>query len=114
MEDAEAKPLAIDEPELGEKLEKQLVWQVFLPPEQVESGMLFFPAKLAVTHRGTPVGEAQIILSERWEVEDLTKYDAIVSGYDSLEEYLESLKRHFPKAKRIERAEGYKILFRWL
>ncbi len=114
MESVEAKPLAIDEPELGEKVKQQLVWQVFRPPEEVESQMLFFPAKLAITHGGDPVGEAQIILSELWEIEDLSKYDAIVSGYETREAYLESLKKYFPKAKKLERAAGYKILFRWL
>ena len=45
---------------------------------------------------------------------DLTAYDAVVGGYENLEDLTSHLVKQIPVEKTPEKTEFYKILYRWL
>ncbi len=60
------------------------------------------------------LGEGQVILVEAQKVEDLTVYDALLTGFQTLEELKEAIVRWFDFKGGVEKQGFFKVLFRWL
>lgn len=96
------------------KLRQQLVYYVYRGKEEAEKEP-WFPGNLFDVKLGEEsLGEAQVILVEAQRTEDLTEYDARLTGFEDEEELREAV-RAWLGFQGDARKEGFfKVLFRWL
>lgn len=97
-----------------EKLEKQHIYYVFRGKEDQEN-QPWFPGNLFdLEYDGESLGEAQVVLVEAQRLEDLTEYDAILTGFED-EDALRQAVADWLGFKPEDQKQGfYKVLFRWL
>ncbi|MCJ2519577.1 MAG: hypothetical protein LN412_01335 [Candidatus Thermoplasmatota archaeon] len=60
------------------------------------------------------LGEAQVILVEAQKVEDLTIYDALLTGFQTAEELKDAVIDWFDFKGNVEKQGFLKVLYRWL
>jgi hypothetical protein len=109
------KTIVISYPGAEEKLRKQYVYQVYLSSEERERLNLVPGNRLVVRFQDEVVGEGQAILVEKTTIEKLSPYDAMSAGYENAETQRTHLLSTVLKgAKKQEKAEFWKILFRWM
>jgi hypothetical protein len=112
---APPKTIVISYAGAEEKVRKQYVYQTYLSPEERERLMLIPGNRLVVKFKDEVVGEGQAILVEKTTLERLSPYDAMSAGYEDQE----AQKKHvlatvLARTKKPEKAEFWKVLFRWL
>jgi hypothetical protein len=96
------------------KLRNQLVYQACVSKKDMATQKYMMGNRLVLKYRDEVIGEGQIILIAPVTYADLTQYDAVVGGYEKLEELTGHLVKQIPVEKSPERTEFYKILYRWL
>ncbi len=75
----------------------------------------WFPGNIFNIWLGDEVlGEAQVILVEAQKVEDLTVYDALLTGFQTLEELRDAIVDWFGFKGSVEKQGFFKVLYRWL
>lgn len=112
---APPKTIVIAYPGAEEKIRKQYVYQTYLSPQEHDRINLVPGNRLVVKFKDEVVGEGQAILVEKTILERLSPYDAISAGYESVD----AQKKHlldtvFVGVRKPEKAEFWKVLFRWL
>jgi len=112
---APPKTIVIRYPGAEEKLRKQYVYQAYRSSAEMAKDRLVPGNRLIVKFNDDTVGEGQAILVETTDLERVTPYDAIVSGYEDLERLKADLRKSILSGtKKPNEAEFWKILFRWL
>lgn len=98
-----------------EKLRKQLVYYVYRGKGEADKEP-WFPGNLFDVQVGDErLGEAQVILVEAQRLEDLTQYDAMLTGFGEEVEELRKAIRLWLGFRGEAKKEGFfKVLFRWL
>jgi len=102
-------------PGAEEKIRKQYVYQTYLSPQEHDRISLSPGSRLVVKFKDEVVGEGQAILVEKTTLERLSHYDAMSAGYENVD----AQKKHVLQTvlagvKKPEKAEFWKVLFRWL
>ncbi len=97
-----------------EKLREQRVYYAYRSKEEAEKEM-WFPGNIFHVYLGEEeLAEAQVVLVEAQKVEDLTVYDALLTGFQSQEELRDAVVSWFGFQGNVEKQGFYKVLFRWL
>jgi len=96
------------------KLRNQLVYQACISKQEMAQQKYMMGNRLVLKFKEEVIGEGQIILIAPVTYADITQYDAVLGGYERLEELGVHLKSRIPVEKTPEKTEFYKILFRWL
>ncbi len=109
------KSYAYQPPIDEEKLRKQLVYYVYRGKEEADKEP-WFPGNLFdVQLEEDQLGEAQVILVEAQRLEDLTQYDAMLTGFGEDVEELRNAIRSWLGFRGEAKKEGFfKVLYRWL
>jgi hypothetical protein len=98
-----------------EKIRKQYVYQTYLTPEERDRMNLIPGNRLVVKFKDEVVGEGQAILVEKTVLERLSPYDAMSAGYETLEAQRKHLLATVLEGvRKPDKAEFWKVLFRWL
>lgn len=109
------KTIVVTYPGAEEKIRKQYLYQVYLSPEERERISLIPGNRLVVKFKDEVVGEGQAILVEKTTLDRLSPYDAMSAGYETAEAMRAHLFSTVLKgAKKPEKTEFWKVLFRWL
>jgi len=109
------KTIVVSYPGAEEKIRKQYVYQVYLSPEERDRMNLVPGNRLVVKFKDEVVGEGQAILVEKTTIERLSLYDAMSAGYENAEtQRTHILATVLREAKKQEKAEFWKVLFRWM
>lgn len=112
---APPKTIAVMYPGAEEKLRKQYVYQTYLSPQEHDRLGLIPGNRLVVKFKDEVVGEGQAILVEKTTLERLSRYDAMSAGYENEElQRKHLLATVLSGVKKPEKAEFWKVLFRWL
>ncbi|HYU05824.1 MAG TPA: hypothetical protein VEM77_01420 [Thermoplasmata archaeon] len=112
---APPKTIVISYPGAEEKVRKQYVYQTYLSPQEHDRIGLVPGNRLVVKFKDEVVGEGQAILVEKTNLERLSLYDAMSAGFenqDAQKKYV--LQTVLAGGKKPEKAEFWKVLFRWL
>lgn len=108
------REVVIDDGRLERKLKDKRVYIAYRRREEMERDPWFPGNIFHVKYKAESLGEAQVILPEAIRLEDLTVYDALVTGLKDVEE----LRSFVARAVRVDQSDPkagfYKILFRWL
>ena len=112
---APPKTIVIAYPGAEEKIRKQYVYQTYLTPQEHDRISLVPGNRLVVKFKDEVVGEGQAILVKKIILERLSAYDAMSAGYESVD----TQKKHLlgtvlAGLRKPEKAEFWKVLFRWL
>ncbi len=102
-----------EDPRMEGTLRDRRVYLAFRRKEEMEKDPWFPGNIFQVKYRDELLGEAQVVLPEAVRLEDLTVYDAMVTGLKSVEE----LRSFVSGALRLDpdpKAGLIKILYRWL
>ncbi len=98
-----------------DKVRKQYVYQTYLSPAEHDRIGLVPGNRLVVRFKDEVVGEGQAILVEKTTLERLSRYDAMSAGYeDEKAQHEHVVQTILEGVKKPEKAEFWKILFRWL
>lgn len=109
------KTIVITYPGAEEKVRKQYLYQVYLSGEEHDRISLIPGNRLVVKFKDEVVGEGQAMLVEKTTIEKLSKYDAMSAGYETSEAQKTHLLATVLKgAKKPEKTEFWKVLFRWM
>ena len=108
------KQITFADARVQEKLRGQLVYQACVSKRDMEQQKYFMGNRLVIKFKEEVIGEGQIILISKVTYPDLTQYDAVVGGYDQLDDLLVDVKARVGVEKTPEKTEFYKILYRWL
>jgi preprotein translocase subunit Sss1 len=112
---APPKTIVVDYAGAEKRLREQYVYQAFLSPAEMEQKRIITGNRLMVKFQDEIVGEAQAILVEKTNLQKLTEYDAMSSGYETTDAMKTHLLRTVLRsARKPEQAEFWKILYRWL
>lgn len=112
---APPKTIVISYPGAEEKIRKQYVYQMYLTPQEHDRIGLVPGNRLVVKFKDDVVGEGQAILVEKTIMERLSPYDAISAGYENADAQRKHLLATvLAGLKKPEKAEFWKVLFRWL
>ena len=112
---APPKTIVIAYPGAEDKVRKQYVYQTYLSPLEHDRIGLVPGNRLVVKFQDEVVGEGQAILVERTTLERLSRYDAMSAGYeDEIAQKKVLLETVLAGTKKAEKAEFWKVLFRWL
>lgn len=112
---APPKTIVISYPGAEEKIRKQYVYQTYLTPEDRERLNLVPGNRLVVKFKDEVVGEGQAILVEKTLLERLSPYDAMSAGYENVDAQRKHLLGTVLEGvRKPDKAEFWKILFRWL
>ncbi len=112
---APPKTIVVVYPGAEEKIRKQYVYQTYLSPEEHDRISLIPGNRLVVRFRDEVVGEGQAILVEKTTLERLSPYDAMSAGYeDEKAQHKHLLQTVLAGVRKPEKAEFWKVLFRWL
>lgn len=112
---APPKTIVITYPGAEEKVRKQYVYQTYLSSQEHDRLGLVPGNRLVVKFKDEVVGEGQAILVEKTNLERLSLYDAMSAGFESQDaqkKYV--LQTVLAGGKKAEKAEFWKVLFRWL
>lgn len=97
-----------------EKLRKQRIYYAYRGKEEQEK-QPWFPGNIFdVRYGDEPLGEAQVILVEALRLQDLTEYDAILTGFPDEDELRKAVAQWLDFDPEDEKQGFYKILHRWL
>lgn len=97
-----------------ERLRNQRVYYAYRGKEEAEKQM-WFPGNIFHVKLGDELlSEAQVVLVEAVKVEDLTVYDALLTGFQSAEELKEAVVSWLGFQGNVEKQGFYKVLFRWI
>ena len=109
------KTIVIVYPGAEEKTRKQYVYQTYLTSQEHDRISLIQGNRLVVKFKDEVVGEGQAILVEKTTLERLSLYDAMSAGYESAEtQRKQLLGTILAGVRKPEKAEFWKVLFRWL
>jgi hypothetical protein len=97
-----------------EKLRKKLIYYAFRNKEQMEKDAWFPGNIFNIKFDDELLGEAQVILVDAQKVEDLTVYDAILTGFETLDKLKDAIIQWFDFKGNVEKQGFFKILYRWL
>ena len=112
---APPKTIVIAYPGAEDKTRKQYVYQAYLTPQEHDRIALVPGNRLVVKFKDEVVGEGQAILVEKTILERLSLYDAMSAGYEDAEaQKKELLRTVLSGIRKPEKAEFWKVLFRWL
>jgi hypothetical protein len=112
---APPKTLIIRYPGAEEKIRKQYVYQTYLSAQEHDRIGLIPGNRLVVKFGDEVVGEGQAILVEKTTLERLSLYDAMSAGYETKEaQQKHVLETVLAGARKPEKIEFWKVLFRWL
>lgn len=105
---------AFQQPINEEKLEKQRIYYVYRAKGEQEA-QPWFPGNIFdLKYQGDGLGEAQVVLVEAMRFEDLTEYDAILTGFEDEEALRGAVGTWLGLDPLDPKAGFYKVLFRWL
>jgi len=112
---APPKTIVIAYPGAEEKIRKQYLYQTYLTLQEHDRLGLVPGNRLVVKFKDEVVGEGQAILVEKTVLERLSAYDAMSAGYETAE----AQKKHLlatvlAGVRKPDKAEFWKVLFRWL
>ncbi len=97
-----------------ERLREKLLYYAYRSKEEMEREA-WFPGNIFNINYGRDIiGEAQVILVEAQKVEDLTVYDALLTGFQTLEELRAAVIQWFDFKGNVEKQGFFKVLYRWL
>ena len=108
------KHITFSDARIEPKLRSQLVYQTCVSKQEMARQKFFMGNRLVLKYRDEVIGEGQIILIAPVTYADLTAYDAVVGGYEKLEDLTAHLVKQIPVEKTPEKTEFFKILYRWL
>ena len=109
------KTIVFRYPGLEQNLRGQFVYQAYLSDAEVARQRLIAGNRLVLKFNEEVIGEGQIILVEKVTIASVTSYDAIVGGYENVDELRKDCwKSIVGDVKKPEEVEFYRILFRWL
>jgi len=112
---APPKTIVIAYPGAEEKLRKQYVYQTYLSSQEHDRIALVPGNRLVVKFKDEVVGEGQAILVERTTLDRLSSYDAMSAGYETAEAQRKHVETTvLAGARKPEKVEFWKVLFRWL
>jgi hypothetical protein len=112
---APPKTIVVVYPGAEEKIRKQYVYQTYLSLQEHDRIGLVPGNRLVVKFKDEVVGEGQAILVEKTNLERLSPYDAMSAGYETAEAQRKHvLTTVLAGIKKPEKAEFWKVLFRWL
>lgn len=112
---APPKTIVISYSGAEEKIRKQYVYQTYLSLAEHDRLGLMPGNRLVVKFKDEVVGEGQAILVERTTLERLSSYDAMSAGYETVESQGKHiLQTVLVGAKKPDKTEFWKVLFRWL
>src|SRR5467141_5347116 len=112
---APPKTIVIAYPGAEEKTRKQYVYQTYLSSQEHDRLALVPGNRLIVRFKDEIVGEGQAILVEKTTLERLSSYDAMSAGYETVEAQSKHLLGTIlAEVRKPEKAEFWKVLFRWL
>lgn len=111
---AAPKNITFSDARVEEKLRNQLVYQACVSKKEMEQQKYFMGNRLVVKFQQEVIGEGQIILIQKVTYPELTQYDAVVGGYEKLDDLLGDVKARVGIEKTPEKTEFFKILYRWL
>ena len=112
---APPKTLVVSYGGAEEKIRKQYVYQTYLSAQEHDRIGLIPGNRLVVKFKDEVVGEGQAILVEKTTLERLSLYDAMSAGYETVETQRNHvLQSVLAGTKKPDKAEFWKILFRWL
>lgn len=97
-----------------EKLHSQRVYYAYRSKEEMEKDRWFPGNIFDVKYGDESLGEAQVILVEAEKVEDLTIYDAMLTGFSTQEELKDAVIQWFDLKGNVEKEGFLKVLYRWL
>ena len=109
------KHLVFTHPGQEKKLREQFVYQGYVTQGERAKQQMINGNRLVIKFRDEVIGEGQINLIEATNLERLSAYDAILSGLESVD----VLRKHvfdtvLRGEKKPEKAEFFRVLFRWL
>ncbi|MFQ5837811.1 MAG: hypothetical protein ACE5HJ_03405 [Thermoplasmata archaeon] len=97
-----------------EKLREKLTYYAYRDKTQMEKDAWFPGNIFNIKLDDEVLGEAQVILVEAQKVEDLTVYDALLTGFQTLEELKDAIVQWFRFKGSVDKQGFFKILYRWL
>jgi len=109
------KHLVFTHPDQEAKLREQFVYQGYVSGAERAKQRMINGNRLVIKFREEVLGEGQINLIEATNLERLSAYDAILSGLANVD----VLRTHvvgtvLTGEKKPEKAEFFRVLFRWL
>ena len=112
---APPKTIVISYPPAEPKLRQQYVYQTHLSQGEMDEKRIVSGNRLVVRFKDEVVGEGQAILVEKTNLEKITKYDAMMSGFEDEV----ALKKHLlatvlAGVRKPDQVPFWKILYRWL
>ncbi len=97
-----------------ERLRAKLLYYAYRSKEEMEKEAWFPGNIFYIVYGDEVVGEAQVILVEAQKVEDLTVYDALLTGFQTLENLKDAVVQWFDFRGNVEKHGFFKVLYRWL
>jgi hypothetical protein len=112
---APPKTIVIAYPGAEERLRQQYVYQTHLSQTEMDEKRIVSGNRLVVKFKDEVVGEGQAILVEKTTLEKVSKYDAMMSGFEDDQ----VLKKHLlttvlAGVRKPDQVPFWKILYRWL
>lgn len=112
---APPKTIVFSYPGAEEKIRKQYVYQTYLSPEEHDRINLVPGNRLVLKFKEEVVGEGQAILVEKTVLDRLSSYDAMSAGFENVDmQRKHILGSVLSGVRKPDKAEFWKVLFRWL
>ena len=109
------KTIVFRYPGLEQKLRDQFVYQAYTSVAEVTKQKFVPGNRLVLKFNDEVIGEGQIILVEKVTLASLSAYDAIVGGYENVDNLRKDCwKTIVGQVKKPEEVEFYRVLYRWL
>ncbi len=109
------KTIVFRYPGLEQKLRDQFVYQAYASAAEVAKQKFVPGNRLVLRFNEEVIGEGQIILVEKVTLATLSAYDAIVGGYENVDNLRKDCwKTIVGQVKKPEEVEFYRVLYRWL
>ena len=100
---------------LEQRLREQFVYQAYVSAAEVAKQRFMPGNRLVLKFNDEVIGEGQVILCEKTTLKRLSPYDAMVGGYENVDELRkDAWKTVVGDARKPEEVEFYRILYRWL
>lgn len=97
-----------------ERLKDKLLYYAYRSKEEMEREAWFPGNIFSVVYGDEELGEAQVILVEAQKVEDLTVYDALLTGFQTVDDLRDAVVQWFDFKGNVEKHGFFKVLYRWL
>ena len=109
------KNLVFVHPSQEPKLREQFVYQGYVSCDEQARQRIINGNRLVIKFKDEVIGEGQINLIEKTSLENLSAYDAILSGLENVE----ALRKHVVETvlrgeRKPAQVEFFRVLFRWL